>query len=173
MSQEMQQPGDIADHIAMLVSAVESASHDLCGASARAAAKEAETLLVEEIDREQARAYAEGRKDEREATIAEISELLPASYYMDPPDGGNVSVMEQLRRMAEDATKWRNQAGEPQQDEGGVIAYKFQSPDGSYWYIKADDARTLDYWRDKRKLIPLTADKARIAAGVVIETANV
>lgn len=50
-----------------------------------------------------------------------------------------------------------------------VIAYKFQAPDGSYWYIKADDQRTLEYWRDKRKMIPLTDDKARIAAGVVVE----
>jgi hypothetical protein len=44
-----------------------------------------------------------------------------------------------------------------------VIAYKFQSPDGSYWYIRADDERTLEYWRDKRNLIPLTDDKARIS----------
>lgn len=51
-----------------------------------------------------------------------------------------------------------------------VIAYKFQAPNGSYWYIDADDLRTLDYWRDKRKLIPLKGDEARIAAGVVIET---
>lgn len=58
-------------------------------------------------------------------------------------------------------------------DASNVIAYKFQAPDGSYWYIKADDRRTLDYWRDKRKLIPLTDDKARIAAGVVVERPNV
>lgn len=53
-----------------------------------------------------------------------------------------------------------------------VIAYKFQSPDGSYWYIRADDQRTLDYWSDKRKLTPLTDDKARIAAGAVSETTD-
>lgn len=63
---ELQQPGDIDDHIAMLVSAVESASHDLAGATAKAAAKEAETLLKAEIDREQTRAYADGREDERD-----------------------------------------------------------------------------------------------------------
>ena len=51
-----------------------------------------------------------------------------------------------------------------------IIAYKFQSPDGAYWYIRADDQLTLDYWCGKRKLIPLTDDKARIATGVVVET---
>lgn len=51
-----------------------------------------------------------------------------------------------------------------------IIAYKFQSPDGSYWYIKADDQRTIDYWRDKRKLIALTDDKAVVTAtGAVVE----
>ena len=38
----------------------------------------------------------------------ELCALLPGSHYMDPPDGGSVSVMEQLRRMAEDAAQYRN-----------------------------------------------------------------
>lgn len=33
--------------------------------------------------------------------------LLPQSYYMDPPDGGDVAVYEQLRRMAKDAARYR------------------------------------------------------------------
>lgn len=33
--------------------------------------------------------------------------LLPGTYYMDPPDGGEVTLFEQLRRMSEDAAKWR------------------------------------------------------------------
>jgi hypothetical protein len=33
--------------------------------------------------------------------------LLPGTYYMDLPDGGSVTVLEQLRRMSEDAAKWR------------------------------------------------------------------
>jgi hypothetical protein len=37
----------------------------------------------------------------------QISALLPGSYYMDPPDGGDVSVIEQLRRMARDAARYR------------------------------------------------------------------
>jgi hypothetical protein len=37
-----------------------------------------------------------------------VCALLPADpVYMDPPDGGNVSVLEQVGRMAEDAAKWR------------------------------------------------------------------
>lgn len=37
----------------------------------------------------------------------ELTALLPGVHYMDPPDGGDVSVMEQLRRMATDAARWR------------------------------------------------------------------
>jgi hypothetical protein len=33
--------------------------------------------------------------------------LLPGTYYMDPPDGGDVSVYEQMRRMAKDAARYR------------------------------------------------------------------
>jgi hypothetical protein len=38
---------------------------------------------------------------------AEFADLLPGSYYMDPPDGGSPSVLEQVSRMAEDAAQWR------------------------------------------------------------------
>lgn len=38
---------------------------------------------------------------------SDIIALLGGSHYMDPPDGGDVSLLEQLRRMAEDAAKWR------------------------------------------------------------------
>lgn len=33
--------------------------------------------------------------------------LLPGSYYMDAPDGGDVSLIEQLQRMALDAKRYR------------------------------------------------------------------
>lgn len=36
-----------------------------------------------------------------------VLSVLPSVYYMDPPDGGSVSVLEQLRRMADDAAKYR------------------------------------------------------------------
>jgi hypothetical protein len=51
-------------------------------------------------------AYAEGRADQTD----EFAELLPGTYYMDPPDGGNVSVLEQFRRMSHDASMWREHA---------------------------------------------------------------
>ena len=46
-----------------------------------------------------------------QARVAEleqaISESLPGTYYMDPPDGGNVELEEQLRRMTKDAARYR------------------------------------------------------------------
>lgn len=44
---------------------------------------------------------------DRSVTDADLMRLLPGPYYMDPPDGGDISLHEQLRRMAEDARKWR------------------------------------------------------------------
>lgn len=41
------------------------------------------------------------------AVLAKVAVVLPGSYYMDPPDGGDVPIMEQLRRMAEDARGYR------------------------------------------------------------------
>ncbi len=34
------------------------------------------------------------------AELAKCAEALPGSHYMDPPDGGDVPISEQLRRMA-------------------------------------------------------------------------
>ncbi|MBU9525012.1 hypothetical protein [Burkholderia multivorans] len=42
-----------------------------------------------------------------EVTEADLLALLPGTYYMDPPDGGDVSLLEQLRRMAADAGRYR------------------------------------------------------------------
>lgn len=42
---------------------------------------------------------------------SKISALLPGSYYMDPPDGGNVTPLEQLKRMTKDADRWRKTVG--------------------------------------------------------------
>lgn len=41
------------------------------------------------------------------ATNDELLALLPGTYYMDPPDGGNAGVLEQLQRMAADAARYR------------------------------------------------------------------
>ena len=44
----------------------------------------------------------EGRRE-----IVACASVLPGVIYMDPPDGGDVSVSEQLRRMAKDAERYR------------------------------------------------------------------
>ena len=41
------------------------------------------------------------------AELAECAAALPGVYYMDSPDGGDVPVSEQLRRMAKDAERDR------------------------------------------------------------------
>jgi hypothetical protein len=50
--------------------------------------------------------HAFAKAIERAVTV-ELLALLPGTYYMDPPDGGDVSIMEQMRRMAEDAARYR------------------------------------------------------------------
>lgn len=80
---------------------------------------EFERLPAEVIRRIRARTKAQGLDEvgiaweieavAERAIVAQLMELLPGVYYMDPPDGGSVTVMEQLRRMAEDARKWRDQ----------------------------------------------------------------
>ena len=47
-------------------------------------------------------AYAEGRRDEQE----ELSSVLPGTTYMDPPDGGAPTILEQLQRQAKDAARY-------------------------------------------------------------------
>lgn len=55
------------------------------------------------------------RIDERDAEVERLrgelddcANALPGSaYYMDPPDGGGVTIAEQLRRMGEDAARYR------------------------------------------------------------------
>lgn len=37
----------------------------------------------------------------------ELAALLPGPHYMDPPDGGSVTLLEQLKRMAKDAERYR------------------------------------------------------------------
>ena len=48
-------------------------------------------------------AYAEGRRDEQE----ELASVLPGVTYMDPPDGGDASLLKQLQRMSNDAARYR------------------------------------------------------------------
>lgn len=46
-------------------------------------------------------------EDAAAVVTAQFAALLPGPYYMDPPDGGDVTVLEQIRRMAEDAARYR------------------------------------------------------------------
>lgn len=36
-----------------------------------------------------------------------VYDLLPSHYYMNPPDGGDVPLLEQMRRLAKDAERYR------------------------------------------------------------------
>jgi hypothetical protein len=47
-------------------------------------------------------AYADGRRDEQE----ELASVLPGTTYMDPPDGGAPTILEQLQRQALDARRY-------------------------------------------------------------------
>jgi hypothetical protein len=79
-----------------------------------------------------ARALYPGQPEPRaEVTAADLAALLPGTYYMDPPDGGNVTLLEQLRRMAEDAARYRwlrdEDSGVPD-GMGELYAVQFRLP---------------------------------------------
>lgn len=57
--------------------------------------------LLAEIDR------LTRERDEARAERDALANVLPGHYYMDPPDGGDVPVLEQLRRMSRDAARYR------------------------------------------------------------------
>ncbi|EPO9714019.1 hypothetical protein KUU02_05750 [Pseudomonas aeruginosa] len=71
--------------------------------------------LIAEVDLLSARLKAENcvHKDTQkhcellEQYLKECASALPGTYYMDPPDGGDVSIPEQIRRMAKDAARYR------------------------------------------------------------------
>lgn len=44
--------------------------------------------------------------DDRDAFERCVAAVLPGPYYMDEPDGGDVPIIEQLRRMAKDAERY-------------------------------------------------------------------
>ncbi|HHM6046612.1 TPA: hypothetical protein ACRMOD_000342 [Pseudomonas aeruginosa] len=55
-----------------------------------------------------------------EEELSQCASALPGTYYMDPPDGGNVSIPEQIRRMAKDAARYRAL----RQKERGVVVVR-------------------------------------------------
>lgn len=57
------------------------------------------------------RAELEAARGDAERLQAEMTNIIcsiPEGYYMDPPDGGDVTVAEQVRRMAVDAEQLKN-----------------------------------------------------------------
>jgi hypothetical protein len=71
-----------------------------------------------------------------------VLSVLPSVYYMDPPDGGDVSVLEQLRRMADDAAKYR--AAQPVEQTRALTAddadMVWPDDDGETFFHTIDDA---------------------------------
>jgi len=61
-------------------------------------------------------------------SLSEVASLLPSLGYLDLPDGGDVTVLEQLERMAADARRYQwlkeNQLDNSVRSDG-----KFQLPD--------------------------------------------
>lgn len=69
-------------------------------------------LSWKKLESDDAPLYAHPPTDSAALRDAGVSEqdlmaLLPGPYYMDTPDGGSVTVLEQLQRMARDAARWR------------------------------------------------------------------
>ena len=87
----------------------------ICQGTSPFALKVADTIdaLIAEVERLNSPVVlSEWQKlvDERDALAREVdacAAALPGPYYMDPPDGGDVSISEQLRRMARDAARYR------------------------------------------------------------------
>ncbi|HCT8042319.1 TPA: ead/Ea22-like family protein [Pseudomonas aeruginosa] len=70
-------------------------------------------LQSAEVDRGRLKAENYAYKDRQKRyewlaeDLKECASALPGTEYMDPPDGGNVSIPEQIRRMAKDAARYR------------------------------------------------------------------
>lgn len=80
--------------------------------------------------------------------MADISAMLPGPYYMDPPDGGSVTVLEQVERMAADATRMRWMA-----ERGAFISYSMDGEVCSVWLPAKrggdEDDRPAEGWPQK------------------------
>lgn len=83
----------------------------------------------------------------------ELAALIPGPYYMDPPDGGSVSVMEQLRRMAHDAEKWRN----------GIDAAQTEAYAEGRKDQREDDMRLLNWAYSKLQHVEWTKQEDALA----------
>lgn len=88
--------------------------------SGRVAELEAELAHVTALHRNAAQTLDGVLQTRRsvESELAEIAAALPGPAYMDPPDGGSVSIAEQVRRMADDVEATRKQLAESREREG-------------------------------------------------------
>lgn len=68
---------------------------------------EIERLTALLADRDEREAKIARERDEARIERDAMADVLPGYYYMDPPDGGDVPVLEQLRRMSRDAARYR------------------------------------------------------------------
>ena len=72
-----------------------------------------------------------------------LCSVLPGVYYMDPPDGGSITPLEQVRRMAEDAARYRfmrqniDYTEDPQDGSG----YYWHNQRGEFEYFIKDGKR--------------------------------
>ena len=84
-------------------------SHDSIDASFIAACSPANmTAILAHVEAQAAEIDRLTReRDEARAERDALANVLPGHYYMDPPDGGDVPVLEQFRRMAKDAARYR------------------------------------------------------------------
>ena len=79
----------------------------LCDTDEEAVDILAGTTIALLADRDEREAKIARERDEARAERDAMANVLPGVYYMDPPDGGDVPVLEQLRRMAKDAERYR------------------------------------------------------------------
>lgn len=101
---------------------------------------EREHAAKREIER--LRAERDKARAERDA----LADVLPGYYYMDPPDGGNVPVLEQLRRMAKDAQRYLWLRGEHKRVDPicAVIWKRNGDRNGSEWVNTANIDAEID-----------------------------
>lgn len=76
------------------------AGHELSNANGNLTLNALKALVAE---RDDLRRQLDEARAEREA----MANVLPGVYYIDPPDGGDVSLLKQLQRMSNDAARYR------------------------------------------------------------------
>ena len=83
------------------------AERDRLRAERDAARADALALAAERNNWQSMYQDAMAERDEARALNSAMIAMLPSTYYMDPPDGGSVMPEEQMRRMSQDAARYR------------------------------------------------------------------